>query len=325
MRCSTSTMQDYVLINCPQFFREHLPTCKSRLETSHLIIGGLKGIGGGIENDNGEEDVEEKCEINDGEQRALQIFQADLTMEESLYAERSNILKSLDDSIEGLSETLNETTFSSDDISQSVLKKEKSLEGFSSQDYQNEIENAEKLSHPGALEDTGDIEDDAVAVTDEILPNSGGCGESQVDEEKESEDDAVEVTDETCAPNSYVESVEELLKSRQASPDFEDKILIPSTSNANFDDISSQNIEMKKESESITPVGLEAENTLTLYEIRKSEAETRLAEATRLHMEVLRQPGCPKTGDFCKAFGICANSIEVMHFSFKHVSEVSTS
>ena len=325
MRCSTSTMQDYVLTNCPQFFREHLPTCKSRLETSHLIIGGLRGIDGGIENGNGEEDVEVKCETNDGEQRALQVFQADLTMEESLYAERSNILKSLDDSIEGLSETLNETTFSSDDISQSVLKKEKSLEGFSSQDYQNEIENAEKLSHPGALEDTGDIEDDAVAVTDEILPNSGGCGESQVDEEKESEDDAVEVTDETCAPNSYVESVEELLKSRQASPDFEDKILIPSTSNANYDDISSQNIEMKKENESITPVGLEAENKLKLFEIRKSEAEMRLAEAARLHMEVLRQPGCPKTGDFCKAFGISANSIEVMHFYFIHVSEVSTS
>ena len=315
MRCSTSTMQDYVLINCPQFFREHLPTCKSRLETSHLIIGGLRGIDGGIENDNGEEDVEEKCEINDGEQRALQIFQADLTMEESLYAEHSNILKSLDDSVEGLSETLNETTFSSDDISQSVLKKEKSLEGFSSQDYQNEIENAEKLSHPGALEDTGDIEDDAVAVTDEILPNSGECGESQVDEEKESEDDAVEVTDETFAPNSNVECVEELLKSRQAFPDFEDKILISSTSNANYDDISSQNIEMKKESESITTVGLEAENTLTLYEIRKSEAETRLAEATRLHLEVLRQPGCPKTGDFCKAFGISANSIEVLNMS----------
>ena len=318
-------MQDYVLINCPQFFREHLPTCKSRLETSHLIIGGLRGIDGGIENDNGEEDVEVKCEINDGEQRALQIFQADLTMEESLYAERSNILKSLDDSIEGLSETLNETTFSSDDISQSVLKKEKSLEGFSSQDYQNEIENAEKLSHPGALEDTGDIEDDAVAVTDEILPNSGGCGESQVDEEKESEDDAVEVTDETFAPNSNVECVEELLKSRQAFPDFEDKILISSTSNANYDDISSQNIEMKKENESITPVGLEAENKLKLFEIRKSEAEMRLAEAARLHMEVLRQPGCPKTGDFCKAFGISANSIEVMHFYFIHVSEVSTS
>ena len=104
---------------------------------------------------------------------------------------------------------------------------------------------------------------------------------------------------------------------------FEEKIVIPSTSNANYDDISNQNVEMKRENESITSLRLEAE--ITLFEIRKSEAETRLAEATRLHMEVLRQPGCPKTGDFCKAFGISANSIEVRHFLSKYVTEVSSS
>ena len=43
------------------------------------------------------------------------------------------------------------------------------------------------------------------------------------------------------------------------------------------------------------------------------EALERQKEAERLHQEVVNQPGCPTTGDFVKAFGISANSIQVIN------------
>merc|ERR550517_2113952 len=55
----------------------------------------------------------------------------------------------------------------------------------------------------------------------------------------------------------------------------------------------------------------EVQNPTGLEEVARAEAVERQLEAERLHLEVVNQPGCPKTGDFVKAFGISANSIQL--------------
>merc|ERR1712192_273932 len=79
-------------------------------------------------------------------------------------------------------------------------------------------------------------------------------------------------------------------------------VVIPNTSDFHHDDIAIGND---------VGVNEEVQNPTELEEVRRAEARERQLEAERLHLEVVNQPGCPKAGDFAKAFGISANSIQL--------------
>merc|ERR1712192_224018 len=79
-------------------------------------------------------------------------------------------------------------------------------------------------------------------------------------------------------------------------------VVIPNTSDFHHDDIAIGNDVGGNE---------EVQNPTELEEVRRAEARERQLEAERLYLEVVNQPGCPKAGDFAKAFGISANSIQL--------------
>merc|ERR1712192_46388 len=79
-------------------------------------------------------------------------------------------------------------------------------------------------------------------------------------------------------------------------------VVIPNTSDFHHDDIAIGND---------VGVNEEVQNPTELEEVRRAEARERQLEAERLHQEVVNQPGCPRAGEFAKAFGISANSIQL--------------
>merc|ERR1712181_200346 len=81
-------------------------------------------------------------------------------------------------------------------------------------------------------------------------------------------------------------------------------VVIPNTSDFHHDDIAIGNEETKESEEVQNPTGL-------LEVVKRAEAMERQMEAERLHLEVVNQPGCSRAGDFAKAFGISANSIQL--------------
>ena len=264
---------------------------------------------------------------------SLQLLHSDATQEESLDAKQQNSLRSQDDSMEGLSETLNETTLSSEHILQEVTKsvvvKEDSLEIIAQQVEgiceAKKMEKAvqEKLVTDEGLEDTGDVEDDAIAVTDYVLTKARSSFSR--DDEEEIENDAVEVTDNIPElgekenreePNR---SKEDALKEREVvdvafAKNFKTEmfggIVVPNQSFATRND-AGINDDLAERQEG----NVEEQNLIELEEAvgRQREAAQRSKEAERLHLEVVRQPGCPVTGNFAKAFGISANFIQVVN------------
>ena len=298
--------------------RHHFLNCKQRVgDISNITVG---------EDANSKEDKDVNL--------ALQLqLHCDATQEESVDAQhQSSCMRTYSDTSmqEGLSETLNETTISSENIStelkQDDVIKDESLEIIDhlveeKQESEEIVEEAieEKLAGAEGLEDTGDFEDDAVAVTDEVLTKSFN---SRDDEDVEN--DAVEVTD-NISHCGNEKSTAELQKSKEEleepgqdysknncsantfKNELSDGIVIPNTSDFHHDDIAIGNdlalgtIEREKLQQE-----LPAQNLNTL-----EDALERQKEAERLHQEVVNQPGCPSTGDFAKAFGISANSIQV--------------
>ena len=274
-----------------------------------------------------------KLKAKDGN-TSFQLLHSDVTQEESLDDLHQNSARSQDESAVSLSETLNETTISSEDSTQDVVKNT-SLEII---DYLEEkceakkmleaMEKKLKVSAEG-LEDTGDVEDDAVAVTDEVLTNIK-LFNSRDDEEVEN--DAVEVTDNLsqCSVERNTaesnRSKDDILKEPQVGEpaedfstacsnyfkkEFTDGVIIPNTSDFHHDDIASSNdIEVNEETKDSEE---EVQNPTELEEVARAEAVERHLEAERLHLAVVNQPGCPTTGNFAKAFGISANSIQVIN------------
>ena len=280
--------------------RHHLLNCKPRVgDISNITVG---------EDANSKEDKDVNL--------ALQLqLHCDATQEESVDAQhQSSCMRTYSDTSmqEGLSETLNETTISSENIStelkQDDVIKDESLEIIDhlveeKHEAEEIVEEAieEKLAGAEGLEDTGDFEDDAVAVTDEVLTKSFN---SRDDEDVEN--DAVEVTDNILHCGNE-KSTAELQKSKEELEEPSDGIVIPNTSDFHHDDIAIGNdLAPGTIEREMLQQELPAQNLNTL-----EDALERQKEAERLHQEVVNQPGCPSTGDFAKAFGISANSIQV--------------
>ena len=278
----------------------------------------------------------------------------DATQEESVDAQHQNSFRrSLDNSTESLSETLNETTVSSENIPTEVKKdvivKDDSLEII---DHLVEEKHkakilVEKLAVAEGLEDTADFEDDAVAVTDEGLTNNIKSFNSQDDEDDEN--DAVEVTDNLSQCGNkrntaeLYRSEEDISKELEVQQEVEENgrdcslactdnfekelsegVVIPNTSDFDHDDIALSN-DVGESDQVQNPTGpeerraealereIEGEKLQNSNTMEPVEALGRRKEAERLHLEVVNQPGCPTTGDFAKTFGISANSIQVIN------------
>ena len=301
---------------------------------------------------NNSKDIDETESKDKNVNLTHQSLHCDATQEESLDApHQNNFTRSLDNSTESLSETLNETTVSSENIPTEVKKdvivKDDSLEII---DHLVEEKHkakifVEKLAE--GLEDTADFEDDAVAVTDEGLANNAKSFNSRDDEDDEN--DAVEVTDNhsQCGnernTSELHRSEEDIPKELEVQQEVEENgrecsldcannfekelsegVVIPNTSDFQHDDIALSN-DVGESDQVQNPTGpeerraealereIEGEKLQNSNTMEPVEALGRRKEAERLHLEVVNQPGCPTTGDFAKTFGISANSIQVIN------------
>ena len=301
---------------------------------------------------NNSKDIDETESKDKNVNLTHQSLHCDATQEESLDApHQNNFTRSLDNSTESLSETLNETTVSSENIPTEVKKdvivKDDSLEII---DHLVEEKHkakifVEKLAE--GLEDTADFEDDAVAVTDEGLANNAKSFNSRDDEDDEN--DAVEVTDNhsQCGNErntaELYRSEEDIPKELEVQQEVEENgrecslactnnfekelsegVVIPNTSDFHHDDIALSNdvgesgqvhhpTEPEVRGAEVVEREMEGERLQNSNSLEPAEAFERRKEAERLHLEVVNQPGCPTTGDFAKTFGISANSIQVIN------------